>query len=202
MTIKKVVPNTEKANNNPDQEIKEVAVTQQGVQNVQDEQKANTPKQSDAPKKRVKLDKDLEVECRSVVYGELIYVSRRTGLVVEWAYQGDIQYLTVEELMTMKSTQNRFLNQPWIIIEDEDVVEYLGLKQIYENFVDIENIEAFLLYSALDEIEGTLERAPKGIRELVKDKAREMVANETLYDNRVIKLLDKALKTDLLAIRD
>lgn len=153
-----------------------------------------------APRK-VEVDRDAMVACRSVVSGEMAYTSRKTHQTVEWADYGVTEYVDVGELITMKSSQPRFLTDPWIIIEDEDVVEYLGLKHVYDKIIPTEDIESFLLYTNLPDMEESLKAAPKGMKELVIDKAREMIAAETLYDVRVMRLLDRVLNIDLTMIQ-
>lgn len=159
---------------------------------------ATTP----APPKRRKIDKDEEVVCRSVVSGELIYTSRRTNMTVEWDEYGTIQYLTVEELMTMKSQQKSFLTRPWIIIEDDAVVDHLGLRPIYESIVPLENLEEYLTTTDFTKLKLDIQKAPRGIKELITDKAREMIANEKLNDIRLIRILNQELNIDLNLLLD
>lgn len=165
-----------------------------------DEPVVVTPK-VEAPKKK-KIDKDDEVLCRSVVSGELIYTSRRTNMTVEWDEYGATQYLTVEELMTMKSQQKSFLFRPWIIIEDDEVVNHLGLRPTYDNIVPLDDLEEFLTGTDLTELAFNIQKAPRGIKELLADKARQMIADDTLHDTRVIKILNKELSIDLSLVQE
>lgn len=176
---------------------KEVEVVETSVDQVV----AETPK-VEARTKRKTVDKNLEVACRSVVSGELIYISRRTNEPIEWEDYGDIQYITVEDLNTMKSQQKAFLTKPWIIIEDEDVIDHLGLRSIYEGILPIEDLEAFLLETDINELVQAVRKAPKGIKELLVDKAREMVADERLDSMRTIKALNVELNIDLTMVQD
>lgn len=180
------------------QEVVQEVVAKESVKEVAPEVVATTSK----PAKRKQLDKSEEVACRSVVNGSLLYISRRSHETIEWDGYGDIHYATVEELLTMKSTQGKFLTDPWLIIEDDEVIDFLGLRAIYEKIIPIDDIESFLLYSQLSELEVALTKAPKGIRELVIDKARELVSNETLYDIRIMRLLDKVLNIELTMIQN
>ncbi|MEK5036305.1 hypothetical protein MKY96_33170 [Paenibacillus sp. FSL R7-0302] len=157
-------------------------------------------KQEEVKKTKVEVDRNQLVECKNVTNGSLTYISRN-GYVAEWGNFGDVEYLPVSELMTMKASQGRFLNEPWLIIEDEEVAQFLGLKKVYERIVAADEITA-LFSKSPKEIEEILATAPKGTKDLVADKAREMVANETLYDTRIMKVLDKALNIDLKMFQD
>jgi hypothetical protein len=154
-----------------------------------------------APAKKKQIDKDQVVECRSVVSSGLTYVSKRSHMQVDWNKYGDVEYIEVSELMTMKSSQPKFLTEPWIIIDDEDVAEYLGLKQVYEQMIPVESIELFLNTTPLEDLKVALTKAPKGSKELVADKAREMVANKTLFDLRIIEVVNEVLNIDLTMIQ-
>jgi hypothetical protein len=175
--------------------------TTDGAETLPEEVKVVVSTNVEAPKRR-KIDKDEEVSCRSVVSGELIYTSRRTLMTVEWDEYGSIQYLTVEELMTMKSSQKSFLTRPWIIVEDDEIVDYLGLRSIYDNIIPLEDLEGFLLNTDLAELTSELQKAPRGIKDLLADKAREMIVNETLHDTRVIKILNTQLNIDLSLVQE
>lgn len=104
--------------------------------------KTNTVKE-----KAVKLDEQMMIEVKSNVFGELIYVNRRTGEEYHWAQAGDIQSMTLAELRTMKATQSAFYSNQWILIEsteDEDIVpediyRALGVAKYYEDIIEPNN---------------------------------------------------------------
>lgn len=153
-----------------------------------------SPKQG--RKKRKKIDSNEEVICRSIATGRLIYISKHTGLTTIWSKFGDEEALEYGELRTMKASQPGFLTRPLIIVEDDEVVEALGLKELYRQMVDIENIGSFFKKSA-KQIKEDLRKSPKGVRQLVGSKAREMIESGELHDIRKIKALEEELKIDL-----
>jgi hypothetical protein len=158
---------------------------------------AEVPKvKTSMAKQKPQIDLREMVPCRNITNGSLTYISKKTGTVVKWTNFGDIEYIDVAELLTMKSGQPRFFNEPWIMIDDEDVIDYLGLRQIYDKIINPDEIEYFFSMS-VDEITDKLGKASHGTKELVASKAREMIENETLYDNRVIRAIEKALSIDL-----
>jgi hypothetical protein len=173
--------------------VKEEAIKEAPVAEVKEsvQEVIPTPEVKQPPKV-VKVDRDQQVECRNVTIGQLTY-RNQNGYQIDWDNYGDVQWMSVGELMNMKASQGRFLNEPWLVIEDEDVVKYLGLKPVYDKMIEIDDIETFL-FSGLDNIEAVLKVAPRGTKELIRDKARAMIADETLYDIRVIKFLEKALE--------
>ena len=156
------------------------------------------------PKERKKaIDIDLHefIEVRSVTNGGLSYKSPKTGVIVRWRECGDTEYIEFTELMTMKSSNPRFLNEPLIVIDDEDVVAKLGLSKLYEDMFDVDKLEEFFEYSVTKMTE-LLETMPSGIKTLIGDRAVNMIKDETLYDLRKIKLLEDKIKIDLQILMD
>ena len=160
----------------------------------------NTATQENAQETKVmrkkQIDLDMLVPCRNVTDGRLIYKSRKTGLQTVWTNHGDIEYMDVGELLTMKASQPKFLNEPWLVIEDEDIVEYLGLKHLYKRLVDTEDLASFFAKSH-EEMAQILDRIPNGTKDTIATRARKMIEEGTLYDNRKIRVLEEKLKIDL-----
>lgn len=182
-------------------EVKEAEVVKEAEAEVV-VAKAEAPEVK-APAKKVRkdLDRNMMVECRSVYSGTLTYVSKKTLGETTWNGFGETEYVDLGELLTMKGTQASFLNNPWIIIDDEDVVEYLGLKSIYDRILAPEDVQG-LFYKTPQEIEETIAKAPKGTRELIADTARDLIVNEQLFDVRIMKVLNKALNIDLFMVQE
>ena len=61
---------------------------------------------------------DEEVPCMSITFGGLIYTSPITGATYKWHKIGDVEYLSMKELVSMNNSKPVFLNRPWIILQD------------------------------------------------------------------------------------
>ncbi len=155
-----------------------------------------------APVKKIRpqVDLNMMVEVRNITNGSLTYVSRKSGNEAHWSQFGDVEYMEVGELQTMKTSQPRFFNEPWVMIDDDEVVDFLGLRHMYDRIIADHEIERFF-FQPIDDIVSKLQKAPHGTRELIASKAREKVENETLYDSRVIRVLEKELTIDLSMVR-
>ena len=138
---------------------------------------------------------------RSVTKGGLTYISPKTGFEVLWHDLGAEQYMEFGELLTMKASKPRFLNEPFVVVDDEDVAEKLGLLSVYKDMIDVEDLEDFFTMSP-SKMEAKLEKAPKGTKKLVADKSRELVQNGQLFDIRKIKIIEKNLMIDLQMLMD
>ena len=153
-------------------------------------------KQEKQVMRKKQIDLDMLVPCRNATDGRLIYKSRKTGLQTVWTNHGDIEYMDVGELLTMKASQPKFLNEPWLIVEDENVVEYLGLKHLYQRLVDTDDLDSFF-NKTHTEIAEILDCIPNGTKDAIATRARKLVEEGTLYDNRKIRILEEKLKIDL-----
>jgi hypothetical protein len=168
--------------------------------NLIEENKQEKVNQEPQVRRKKQIDLNLEVPVRNVHDGEVIYVSRKTGLQTLWNSYGDEVFMDVGELLTMKASQSRFLNEPWIIIDDEDVAKYLGLDKLYEKLIGTEELDQFFELT-VGEMEEILNKIPKGMKESISIRARRKFEDETLYDNRKIRLLQDKLKIDLNILR-
>ncbi len=152
------------------------------------------------PQKK-KIDRDSLVSCRNLTSGRLTYISKKTGMETVWSEFGDEEYLDVAELLTMKTSQPNFLKDPWLFIEDEDVVEYLGLKELYKSIIPIDEVDEFFNLS-IEKARRILPRLPKGMKTLIGEKARKGIQEDTLVNTKMIRLLEDELNLDLRSLMD
>lgn len=146
-------------------------------------------------KKVLTIDQNDLIECLST-QSNLIYVSKRTNERFEWENFDDSLNLTMAELIAMKSGQARFLSEGWIIVNDAEAIEYLGLEKTYGNMFDIEDMDTFF-DSDLDEIERILSNVPRGFKGTIAHHARERIQTQELDSRKKIELLEKLLGVDL-----
>jgi hypothetical protein len=153
------------------------------------------------PPKKKKIERDMNVPCRNLTSGRLTYISKKTGLETVWSAFGDEEYLDVAELLTMKSSQPKFLKEPWLFVDDEDVAEYLGLKELYRTIIPIDEVDDFFDLT-VSEARKILPKLPKGMKSLIGEKARQGIQNETLNNIQLVKLLEQELNLDLISLMD
>jgi hypothetical protein len=109
---------------------------------------------------------------------------------------GDIDEIEVGELQKMKTSAPRFLKEPWLIILDDDVVNYLGLDELYSRILKPEDLDNFFKLSA-DKIKERLSNAPSGVKGLVVSKARELVESGELDSMKRIEAIEETLDVTL-----
>ncbi|WEG18506.1 hypothetical protein PQ478_08490 [Alkalihalophilus pseudofirmus] len=128
--------------------------------------------------------------------GLCIYKSKRTGNEWRFTEYGQMDEIEFGELMTMKNSQGRFLTEPWLLVLDDEAVQRLGLKRLYENVLDPEDVEEVFEMDAED-IKGLLAKLPRGMAELVLEQAKVKITNGTLDSLAKIDVLEKHFKVTL-----
>lgn len=140
--------------------------------------------------------KDKEIIVRSVA-GTVNFKSPKTNILYKWIEVGDEEVLTIDEILTMESTSRRFLNTPWLMIDDKEVIEGLGLTDLYKSIKDVQDCDA-LLEKDIDEIERAIKKAPYECRKSLAGTLFQKVINEELRDLVKIRKLEDVLGTALL----
>lgn len=147
-------------------------------------------------RKKREIDRFEMIPVMNVTNGKLIYRSRKTG--AEWIFSqyGDIEYMEFQELLTMRSSQRRFFDEPFILVMDDDAVEYLGLTKMYENIKNPRHIDEVFKMNQAD-FQDVLEKSPKGIQHLIISRAKELYEKGEFDSVRKINFINERFKTDI-----
>ena len=152
-----------------------------------------------APKKvnKVKHDPNEYIPCRSVRFGELILIGPKTHTPYRWSNEGDIAEVEFQDLMSWKALRHKYLFEPMIIIEDENIVEEWSadLGKLYAEIQDIDVKALFKLPHR--QFVAQLKKLPAGMKTTVQNMAYSMIQDRTLYDLRIIDSIDEILGTEL-----
>lgn len=156
-------------------------------------------KPAPAPKKvnKPKHDPNELILCRSVRFGGLRLIGPKTHMPYEWANEGDVREVEYQDLVSWRALRSRYLFEPMIIIEDEDVVEEwkADLGELYEELQNIDIRAMFKLPHR--QFVAQLKKLPAGLKTTVQNMAYSMIQDRTLYDLRIIDSIDEILGTEL-----
>lgn len=133
--------------------------------------------------------KEEVVEVRSVVDSRVIYVSPKTHIKYKWLEKGDTESLTIEEVLAMDS-KKLFLRSPLLVVEDERVVEGLGLKGINKLVDKVEDIDK-LVEMDLEDIENTINELPLEYKRNLRDEVNKKIENSEIRDYVVVQTLKR-----------
>lgn len=145
---------------------------------------------------KIKYNSSDLIPCKSVRYGKMQYISKKSGTIYEWSDFGDVCELEYSDLLALKASKSVFLYDPWFLILDEDLQDAWKLKELYSYFNNFDEVEEFLKQSASD-IAKNLESAPRGYQDVIRYTARNMLQNGTLDSVAKIKTIDRILHTQL-----
>ncbi|MFR6470905.1 MAG: hypothetical protein ACLUPE_01190 [Turicibacter sanguinis] len=125
----------------------------------QPQQEVAQPKPK-ATKATLFQDRNRQVIVRSCIEGRVIYKSKRSGMTYKWLEKGAYEVLTVEELLNMESQSHKFLHSPWLMVDDEDIIEAFNLAELYDLVAKVEDIDSFINMT-LDEQKQIYNKLPK-----------------------------------------
>lgn len=140
--------------------------------------------------------KDREVIVRSVA-GVVSFKSPKTSTLYKWMEIGDEESLTIDEILTMDSASKRFLNTPWLMIDDDEVVEGLGLTDLYNVITKIEDVD-ILMNLGVDEIESLVNKAPYEYKKMLSSVIFAKISANEIRDIVLIKEFERILGVTLL----
>ena len=156
-------------------------------------------KPAPAPKKvnKPKHDPSELIMCRSVRFGGLRLIGPKTHMPYEWANEGDVREVEYQDLVSWRALRSRYLFEPMIIIEDEEIVEEwkADLGELYAELQDIDIKAMFKLPHR--QFVAQLKKLPAGLKTTVQNMAYSMIQDRTLYDLRIIDSIDEILGTEL-----
>ena len=104
----------------------------------------NTTKSQPRP---IKIEDGVSIKVKSGFYGVLCYKNPRSGETFIWEHSGDIQFLSMSDLKTMKAQDVGFFKNQWVVIvgvaddsdckaKPADIYKALAIDVYYKNFID------------------------------------------------------------------
>ena len=173
---------------------KSTVSTEEAVeQNVVEEVAAPAPKKVNKPQH----DSNELILCRSVRFGELRLIGPKTRMPYSWANEGDVREVEYQDLVSWRALHSRYLFDPMIIIEDEDIVEEwkADLGELYDNVQQVDLKAMFKLPHR--NFVSQLKQLPDSMKSTVQNMAYAMIQDKTLDSLRKIEAIDEILGTEL-----
>ena len=157
---------------------------------------------SELPKQKYKVKRKLDphtiVSVRSGFNGTLIYKSKHTGERFEWSEFGEEQDMELQELRNAKASSNKaFFENNWFVIEDPEIVEYLGVERYYRNSLNIDEFDSVFKLTPAEAVK-RINALPKGQKLSVVYRARKLIEEGVLDSIKMIDALEKCLNVELI----
>lgn len=136
------------------------------------------------------------IEVKSLYNGHLTFKSQKTGMEYTWLEYGATELLSIEEILAMENNK-RFLHTPWLVIEDERVIQALGLERLYQDIKLVGDIDT-LLNSNIDEIEEVVNRLPNEFKQELTSLIYSQAQNGQIRDVILLRELGRILNCNFI----
>lgn len=149
-------------------------------------------KKIEQPKKRSRIGLRTLVKVINGYEGKLVYRNTKTEFSFTLSAFGDYDHIEVNELIAMKNMQPWFFKNGWLIVEDKDVVEFVGLDRLISGVMPLEEVEV-LFDLPPSELKDALNKIPKQQKESIALKACKLVDSGEIDSIKTIKVIEDTL---------
>lgn len=169
---------------------------QANVPQEQVKQQEVAPTKPKATKASLYQDRTREIPVRSCINGRVIYKSKKTGVTYKWLEKGTYEILTIDELLNMESQSQKFLHSPWLMVDDEEVIEAFNLQELYDLVAKVEDIDSFINMS-LGEQQKIYNKLPKTLQNQVYNHIYNKVETGEIDSKSKIRELEELVQMEL-----
>lgn len=152
-----------------------------------------------AAKKKIQakeVDLTQYVTVRNGFHGRLVYKSQRTGEHFVWKNFGDEQEMELRELRNARNSEKKYFENNWFMFDEDWVVEFLGVKQLYKHAISIDKFDDIFSLPA-DKLREKITNLSNGQKKSVAYRAKELIASEVIDSISVVKTLEELLGIEL-----
>lgn len=182
-----------------------VAAVNSVEENMNDETATAATKRTSNRRKNTRQSADVEdalsdsdmIEVMSLI-PNVVYEDNRTGNYYEWEEIGHCEDMTFDEVKNMHRKYKTYFNDMWLKPIDDRVVKKLGLSRTYEKY-DFLVDESNYANDHIDEVLDGLSSAPASLKIAIVNRIKDMVADGTVSDIKVVRKLEKRLDIDLIS---
>ena len=182
-----------------------VAAVNSVEENMNDETATAATKRTINRRKNTRQSADVEdalsdsdmIEVESLI-PNVVYEDSRTGNYYEWEEIGHCEDMTFDEVKNMHRKYKTYFNDMWLKPIDERVIKKLGLSRTYEKY-DFLVDESNYTNDHIDEVLDGLSSAPASLKIAIVNRIKDMVADGTVSDIKVVRKLEKRLDIDLIS---
>ena len=169
---------------------------QANVPQEQVKQQEVAPTKPKATKASLYQERTREIPVRSCINGRVIYKSKKTGVTYKWLEKGTYEILTIDELLNMESQSQKFLHSPWLMVDDEEVIEAFNLQELYDLVAKVEDIDSFINMS-LGEQKQIYNKLPKSLQNQVYNHIYNKVESGEIDSKSKIRELEELVQMEL-----
>ncbi len=167
------------------------------IENTVEETAVNAAEPKKQYKVKSNLDPNTIITVKNGFHGQLVYKSKKTSETFIWEGFGDEQDMELQELKNARNSARAFFENNWFLIDDPEVLDYLGVTQYYKNALTYETFDE-LFKKKPSEVKAILAKLSKGQRNSVAYRARQLIADGLIDSLKVIDTLEECLEIELI----
>ena len=141
------------------------------------------------------LKEDPYITIKSAVKGILVVETRNDKFI--FTGEGQTEQVRFTELRSLKNSKPQFFTLPLFYVEDEEVVEVLGLNGIYENLSYLKDLPTFFNTNTEEDAYETLSKLPNFTRLQVFGKLKDLYESKKFVDVDVRNLIRSKFGYDI-----
>ena len=151
----------------------------------------NKPKTPAKPK----IDKDTEVLVYNNTSGRLVSSAKKGNGYLEFSEPMDSDVMTVEELQQMRNGHRKVLEDGWIYVDDEDVLDYLRLGKLKDKVKNPETLKNLIESGDHKKIVEVVETVGESSKKMLYQFMRDAYNSGNFGNAHTIKDVEKILGT-------
>ena len=142
------------------------------------------------------------IPCRSMYAGCLSFTGDKTKITYEFSNIGDFRYIEYQDLLAAMLMHKKSLYAPFIIIDDEELLENPHWKQVKEVYDGLYNEKDLMNLINLPTVQFNEEfrRLPVGYQKTIATIIAGMIADKTFDAMNKIRIVDEVCGTDLAVL--
>lgn len=157
--------------------------------------------------KPIKIEDGVSIKVKSGFYGVLCYKNPRSQETFVWEHIGDVQFMSMSDLKTIKAQDVGYFKNQWLVIvgvaEDSDckakpadIYKALAIDIYYKNFIDPTTFDEACSWTDA-EIAEKVATLSDGAKQNLVVALNGFIQDGTLDSRKKIKAFEKALDCEL-----
>jgi len=163
------------------------------------EAEVETPAVAKTPRKYEPTD---TIMCHSIFPGTFLFSGPKSKIVYPFEAPGDENPIEYQDLLAAMMSKKKSIMAPYIVIDDEELLEDFRWKQVkktYDDMFAIKDMDRFLAMP-FETFEKTFNELPIGVKKNVMLEISARVRDGRFSEMRKIRLVDEACSSNIAVL--
>ena len=146
----------------------------------------------------IDINSNRPVICKSVFFGKLVYVNPVTQSKRVWKEYGAVITMPFSEFQAMHNNKPEYIEHPYIVIGDKDIIAYYNLHEKYSGLYRITKLDRIILSGNLNLVRKELRGlAEIGLQDTIIASIRKLRKDKILNNKDVMDVIKEEFKLEL-----